>query len=148
MQAVTAGIGLAVPGRPIRSLVAEDRSAVGVRDRTGTGTPMLMSTALLGRFRVERRANGEASSVMASAHEGWLVRRRDRAEGWSDWCYGSSVVFVLMVEVDADGDQQDEDRGGDPVDDEAERRPPASVGNIVAPVLPKVLEPMAGEAEH
>jgi hypothetical protein len=28
-------IGLAVPGRPIRSLVAEDRSAAGVRDRTG-----------------------------------------------------------------------------------------------------------------
>jgi hypothetical protein len=28
-------IGLAVPGRPIRSLVAEDRSAEGVRDRTG-----------------------------------------------------------------------------------------------------------------
>jgi hypothetical protein len=30
-----------MPGRPIRSLVAEDRSAVGVRDRTGpepTGT--------------------------------------------------------------------------------------------------------------
>jgi hypothetical protein len=30
-----AGIGLAVPGRPIRSLVAEDRSAGGVRDQTG-----------------------------------------------------------------------------------------------------------------
>jgi hypothetical protein len=28
-------IGLAVPGRPIRSLLAEDRSAEGVRDRTG-----------------------------------------------------------------------------------------------------------------
>jgi hypothetical protein len=31
----TVGIGLAVPGRRIRSLVAEDRSAAGVRDRTG-----------------------------------------------------------------------------------------------------------------
>jgi len=31
----TAVIDLAVPGRPIRSLVAEDRSAEGVRDRTG-----------------------------------------------------------------------------------------------------------------
>ena len=29
-----AWIGLAVPGRPIRSLVAEDQSATGVRDRT------------------------------------------------------------------------------------------------------------------
>ena len=28
-------IGLAVPGRPIRSLVAVDRSADGVRDQTG-----------------------------------------------------------------------------------------------------------------
>jgi hypothetical protein len=28
-------IGLAVPGQPIRSLVAEDRSAEGVGDRTG-----------------------------------------------------------------------------------------------------------------
>jgi hypothetical protein len=28
-------IGLAVPGRPIRHLVAEDRSAAGIRDRTG-----------------------------------------------------------------------------------------------------------------
>ena len=32
---VQASIGLAVPGRPIRSLVAEDRSAGGVRDHTG-----------------------------------------------------------------------------------------------------------------
>jgi hypothetical protein len=34
-------IGLAVPGRPIRSLVAEDRSAGGVHDRTGPEPPML-----------------------------------------------------------------------------------------------------------
>jgi hypothetical protein len=32
---VEACIGLAVPGRPIRPLVAEDRSAEGVRDQTG-----------------------------------------------------------------------------------------------------------------
>ena len=37
---------------------------------------------------------------------------------------------------------------GDPVDDQAERRPPASVGNILVAVLPEVLEPMAGEAGH
>ena len=29
------GIGLAVPGRPIRFLAAEDQSAEGVRNRTG-----------------------------------------------------------------------------------------------------------------
>jgi hypothetical protein len=32
---LAACIGLAVPGRPIQSLVTEDRSAGGVRDRTG-----------------------------------------------------------------------------------------------------------------
>jgi hypothetical protein len=41
-----------------------------------------------------------------------------------------------------------EGNGGDPVNDKAERRPPASVGNKVAPVLPEVLDPMAGKAEH
>ena len=35
----TVRTGLAVPGRPIRSLVAEDRSAGGVRDRTGPDQP-------------------------------------------------------------------------------------------------------------
>jgi hypothetical protein len=34
-EEVKARIGLAVPGRPTRFLVAEDRSAVGVRDRPG-----------------------------------------------------------------------------------------------------------------
>jgi alcohol dehydrogenase len=37
-----------------------------------------------------------------------------------------------VVEVDADGDQHDQDRSGDPVDGQAERRPPASVGNTIA----------------
>jgi hypothetical protein len=53
-----------------------------------------------------------------------------------------------MVEVDPGGDEDDEDRCDDPVDDQAERRPPASVGHLVAPVLPQVLKPMAGEAGH
>jgi len=44
-----------------------------------------------------------------------------------------------VVEVDPGGDQHDQDRRGDPVDDQAERRPPASVGHIVAAVLPEVL---------
>jgi hypothetical protein len=57
-------------------------------------------------------------------------------------------IISLVVEVDAGGDQHDEDGRGDPVDDQAERRPPAGVGHIVAPVLPEVLDPMAGEAGH
>src|SRR5205807_7859642 len=41
------------------------------------------------------------------------------------------------------------DRGGsDPVDYETERRPPASVCDELAAVLPEVLEPVGGEAEH
>jgi len=53
-----------------------------------------------------------------------------------------------VVELDPDGDEHDQDRRDDPVDDQAERRPPASVGDKVAPVLPQVLGPMAGEAGH
>jgi hypothetical protein len=55
---------------------------------------------------------------------------------------------VLAVEGDAGGDQHHEERRHDPVDDQAERRPPSSIGHIVAALLPKVLESMAGEAEH
>jgi hypothetical protein len=40
-KGVKARIGLAVPGRPDRSLVAQDRSAAGVRDPTGPEFPML-----------------------------------------------------------------------------------------------------------
>jgi hypothetical protein len=51
-----------------------------------------------------------------------------------------------VVEADASGDQHDEDRGGDPVDDQAERRPPSGVSHILAAVLPKsvVLVPGGG----
>jgi hypothetical protein len=42
----------------------------------------------------------------------------------------------LVVEVDADGEQHDQDRRDDPVNDQAERRPPASVGHKLAAVLP------------
>src|SRR4029453_5924238 len=40
----------------------------------------------------------------------------------------------LLGEVEPGGDEHDEDGGGDPVDDQAERRPPASVGHKLAPV--------------
>jgi hypothetical protein len=45
-------------------------------------------------------------------------------------------IIGLVVEVDADGDQHDEDGCDDPVDDQAERRPPPSVGDKPAAVLP------------
>jgi hypothetical protein len=48
----------------------------------------------------------------------------------------------------AGGDQEHEDRRGYPVHDEAERWPPAGVGDIAVVVLPEVLEPVGGEAEH
>jgi hypothetical protein len=43
--------------------------------------------------------------------------------------------------VHAGGDLDGDDRGHDPVDDHAERRPPACVGDEVAAVLPEVLSP-------
>ena len=49
--------------------------------------------------------------------------------------YRSSVVLALG----------DEDCGGDPVDGQAERRPPASVGDKLLAVLPEVLAPVASE---
>jgi len=52
------------------------------------------------------------------------------------------------VKVDAGGNQDDKDRSGYPVDDEAERRPPAGVGNIVAVLLPEVFESVGGEADY
>jgi hypothetical protein len=55
--------------------------------------------------------------------------------------HGWSVVFVLVVEVDAGGGQHDEDRCGDQVDVEAERRPPACIGDIVAALLQRSLSP-------
>src|SRR5215472_14864570 len=62
--------------------------------------------------------------------------------------YGDGVVAWLMVEVGAGGDQDHEDRRGYPVDDQAERWPPAGAGDIVVAVLPEVFEPVAGEADY
>jgi len=52
------------------------------------------------------------------------------------------------VEVDAGGDLEYDDHGDDPVDGEAERRPPAGVGYEPGSVLPEVLEAMGGVARH
>lgn len=51
-----------------------------------------------------------------------------------------------MVKVDAGGNQDDKDRSGYPVDDEAERRPSTRVCDELTAVLPQVLQPMACEA--
>jgi len=50
------------------------------------------------------------------------------------------------VELNTRRDLDGDDRGGDPVDDTAERGPPPSVRNEVTSVLPEVLEPMARES--
>jgi hypothetical protein len=82
-----------------------------------------------GSDRRRRRAVGAASVVSAApSHQ---PSRATTGPG----------SIGLVVEVDADGDQHDQDGGGDPVDDRAERRPPASVGHKVAVVLPQVLNP-------
>jgi hypothetical protein len=60
------GIGLAVPGRPIRARVAEDRSAEGVRDRTGPELPR----------RLQRLAYETlATEGGPSKGQGWTQRR-------------------------------------------------------------------------
>jgi len=51
-----------------------------------------------------------------------------------------------LAELHAGGDLDGDDRGDDPVDDHAERRPPARAGDEVAAVLPEVLESVAGQA--
>jgi hypothetical protein len=52
-------------------------------------------TALLGRLRVERRANGDASSVMASAYaelQVLVVRRQQWRELLQSWDCGPAMV--------------------------------------------------------
>jgi hypothetical protein len=49
------------------------------------------------------------------------------------------------VEVNTRDDLDGDDRVGDKVNYEAERGPPASVRNKPTSVLPKILEPMAGQ---
>jgi hypothetical protein len=56
-------IGLAVPGRPIRFLVAEERSAAGVRDRTGP-EPAVIVVAL-----VRARSARHREPLVLSGHE-------------------------------------------------------------------------------
>jgi hypothetical protein len=58
------------------------------------------------------------------------------------------VLDPLMVEVNAGDDLDGDDRGGRPIDDQAERRPPACVRDELPAVLPKILEPVAGETEN
>jgi hypothetical protein len=53
----------------------------------------------------------------------------------------------LTVEVNARHDLDRNDRGGDPVDNEAERTPPSGVRNKLTSVLPEILEPVARETE-
>src|SRR5215217_6324325 len=51
-------IDLAVPGRPIRSLVAEDQSAGGVRERTGPDPRSALGPSRTGTTRARAVTNG------------------------------------------------------------------------------------------
>jgi hypothetical protein len=59
MQAVMAGIDLGVPGRPIRSLVAEGRSAGGVRDQTGPDPRSVLGPQPNGELRTTAGKSGK-----------------------------------------------------------------------------------------
>jgi hypothetical protein len=52
------------------------------------------------------------------------------------------------VEVDPGDDRDDQDGCDEPVDSGAKRRSPSCVGNVLAALLPGVLEPVAGVTKH
>src|SRR5438105_10695486 len=64
------------------------------------------------------------------------------------------VVFLsvagdgLVVKVDSRRDLQGDDESDNPVNHETEGRPPPSLGNVSAPVLPQILDPVARITEH
>src|SRR5438270_231329 len=62
----------------------------------------------------------------------------------ADGSCSSGCLAELHARDYLDGDRS----GGDKVDHEAKRWPPASVCDEMAAVLPEVLEPVRGEAEH
>src|SRR5215218_3362996 len=61
---------------------------------------------------------------------GWEVVPVDRRHASSP--NRQTLDAALVVEVDAGGDQDDQDGSDEPVDDQAKRRPPACIGHIVA----------------
>src|SRR2546423_7746772 len=91
------------------------------------GFPTLRET---GRVRRESSATSHGLRLSLSAHK------------------SSLRAFRSVMEVDADGYLDDQDRGHKPVDRGAERWPPAGVVNEVTPLLPEVLEAMTGESDH
>jgi hypothetical protein len=52
------------------------------------------------------------------------------------------------MEVNAGDDLDGDDRGGRPIDYQAEGRPPARVRDELPAVLPKILEPLGTETEN
>src|SRR6266581_9699846 len=57
-------------------------------------------------------------------------------------------VAWLMMKSGSRNDLDDENHGDEPVDGGAERRPPPCAGNVVAALLPEVLETMACVAKN
>src|SRR6185312_12725166 len=56
--------------------------------------------------------------------------------------------ICLAMERNSHQYRSGEDSGGDPVDGDAERRPPARVPDEVRAVLPQILQAVAGQPEH
>src|SRR5690348_2001960 len=56
-------------------------------------------------------------------------------------------VAWLVMESGSCNDLDGEDRGDEPVDGGAKRRPPPGIGNVVAAFLPEVFETMGGVAK-
>jgi hypothetical protein len=109
------------------------------------------------RHATELRKPAAATRGGQGARAGDVPADESGYEDAASWLRGDGVRHAgawfgrwagRLGEVHAGGDLADDDRGDDPVDDHAERRPPARVCDEVALVLPEVLESVPGHAGH
>jgi hypothetical protein len=78
--------------------------------------------------------HGEVEEVLLEAEDRVVVAIRSRRSSTR-----MTSSRARLAEVHACGDLNDDDRGDDPVDDHAERRPPPCVADEVGSMPPEVL---------
>jgi hypothetical protein len=130
------------PSRPRRSSL---RRAVGLIP-CATASSVRIPRGVL-YVRAGKAAHGRRTSVPSTPTTPTRTSRRCvEVDGFRR--AGLLDRPVALAEVHACGDLAHDDRGDNPVDDHAERRPPSGVGDEVASVLPEVLEPVPHHAGH
>ena len=90
---------------------------------------------------------GTACQSSRLSQDRGMPNRRSDEHAHGQTAAGTGPTRAL-AEVHPCCDLANDDRGDDPVDDHAERRPPSRVGHEVGSMLPKVLESVAGQARH